>query len=73
MTDKIEFIIENANELDINNRLEILQLIYSSKFSKSISEKGGGCQINLSDLDQEIIDKIHEFITKQLEEQSLDF
>jgi hypothetical protein len=73
MTDKHDFIIENANELDINNRLEILQLIYSSKFSKSISEKGGGCQINLHDLDQEIIDKIHEFITKQLDEQSLDF
>jgi hypothetical protein len=73
MTDKVEFIHDNANELGIEDRREILQLIHNSKFSKSISEKGAGCAINLGDLDQQIIDKIHEFITKQLEEQSLDF
>jgi hypothetical protein len=71
--EKQDFILDNVNELGIEDRREILQLIHSSKFSKSISEKGGGCQINLSDLDQELIEKIHEFITKQLDEQSLDF
>jgi hypothetical protein len=71
--DKLDFIIENVNELDINDRREILQMIHSSKFSKSISEKGGGCQINLGNLDQQIIDKIYDFITQQLEQQTLDF
>jgi hypothetical protein len=73
MTDKIEFILENVNELGIEDRLKILQMIHSSEFSTCISEKGSGCAVNLGDLDQPIIDKIHEFITKQLEEQSLDF
>jgi hypothetical protein len=68
-----DFILDNVNELDINNRLKILQMIHSSKFSKSISEKGGGCAVNLGDLDQELIDEIHEFITEQIALQALDF
>jgi hypothetical protein len=73
MSDRLTFVIDNANELPIDSRRDLLQIIYSSKFRKAINEKGSGCQINLANLSQSIIDELYDFIILQLEELKLDF
>jgi hypothetical protein len=73
MDDKIKYIFDNVNHLELEYRRHILQMIYSSKFKSAIKEKGNGCQIRLSDLDEDIVNEIHEFVTKKIEDQSFDF
>lgn len=60
------FIIENSNELTMEDRRELLQIIYNSQFRNKISEKGGGVQIKLDDLSHTIIDRLYSIILSKL-------
>ena len=72
-TVKESFIFDNINDLLIDDRKDILQIIYNSQHRSSISEKGNGVQIKLSDLSQPIIEKIYTTIIKKLQDQSINF
>ena len=70
---KKTFISENSNELSIEDRRELLQIIYNSQFRSKISEKGSGVQIKLDDLSQNIIDKLYLTISAKLNDSSIRF
>jgi hypothetical protein len=70
---KQAFIFDNSNDLPIEDRREILQIVYNSQFRSKIKEKGGGVQIKLCDLTQPIIDKMYVTIVMKLNEQTIDF
>jgi hypothetical protein len=67
------FIYENSNELSLEDRRELLQIIYNSQFRNKISEKGSGVQIKLDELSQSIIDKLYTTIVAKLNNNSLQF
>ena len=70
---KESFIFDNINDLLIDDRKDILQIIYNSKHRSSLKEKGNGVQIKLSDLSPSIIEKIYTTIIKKLQDQSITF
>ena len=70
---KKSFIFDNINELSIDDRRELLQIIYNSKFRNIINEKGGGVQIKLDELSNIIIDKLYLHVLTKLNEQTTDF
>ena len=71
LNDKITFITDNINELMIQDRRNILQIIYNSSLRSKLKEKGGGTQIKVQDLTDNIIEKIYDIIIKKLDEQKL--
>jgi len=70
---KKEFIFDNSNDLPIDDRREILQIVYNSQFRNKLKEKGDGVHIKLDDLAQPIIDKMYVTIIMKLNEQAIDF
>ena len=70
---KKTFIYENSNDLPIEDRRELLQIIYNSQFRNKISEKGSGVQIKLDDLSHGIIDKLYSTIVAKLNTNSIQF
>jgi len=66
MSHRIRYILDNTNELMLQDRVHILQLIFNSPFRNKLKEKGNGTQIRLSDLSDELLEKIHEFIFKKI-------
>lgn len=72
-TVKKTFIFDNSNELPIEDRREILQIVYNSQFRCKLNEKGGGVQIKLDDLSQPILDKLYVTIVMKLQNQIIDF
>jgi hypothetical protein len=68
---KETFICDNINELNIQQRKEILQIIYDSSCKDLLKEKGNGTQIKISSLTDNLKNKIHEFIVKHLDSESL--
>ena len=70
---KESFIFDNINDLLIDDRKDILQIIYNSQHRSILNEKGNGVQIKLSDLSQPIIEKIYRTIIKKLQDQSIIF
>lgn len=70
---KKSFIFDNSNELTIDDRRELLQIIYNSKFRNTIKEKGGGVQIKLDELSNVIIDKLYLHISSKLTDQNNEF
>lgn len=71
--EKKAFIFDNSNDLPIDDRRELLQIIYNSQFRSKLKEKGGGVQIKLDDLSIPIINKLYVTIVKKLNEQHMDF
>ena len=69
MSSKLVFITDNINEVMIQDRREILQLIYNSPSRSKLKEKGGGTQIKLDDLSDILVDKIYNLIQNKLSEQ----
>lgn len=64
----IVYINDNINELRLNFRIEVLQMIlYSNIDDEKIVEKGSGCSIKFADLDQSLIKNIYNFIYKKIE------
>ena len=70
---KKAFIFDNSNDLPIDDRREILQIVYNSQFRNKLKEKGDGVHIKLDDLSQPIIDKMYVTIIMKLNEQTIDF
>jgi hypothetical protein len=70
---KESFIFDNINDLPIDDRKDILQIIYNSQYRDKLNEKGNGVQIKISDLSQAIIDKIYITIINKLNDQTIDF
>jgi hypothetical protein len=65
---KIRFICENINDLRKNFRKEILQIMLGSQIPESkIYEKGGGTQIKIIDIPNELINTIYNYIGKKIE------
>jgi hypothetical protein len=71
MTSKLIFITDNINEVMVQDRREILQLIYNSPSRSKLKEKGGGTQIKLGDLSDPLVDKIYNLIQDKLTEQKI--
>lgn len=71
MSKQISFITDNINELLVQNRREILQMIYNSPSRSKLKEKGGGTQIKISELSDELINKILDFIKIKISEQTI--
>lgn len=65
-TAKIDYIYDNINNINIEDRLTILKIIYDSKFKNKIHEKGDGCQIKLNLLPADIINKIYKTILEKI-------
>lgn len=71
MSNKLIYIIDNINEIMVQDRREILQIIYNSPSRSKLKEKGGGTQIKITDLSQSLIEKIYSIIKIKLEEQKI--
>lgn len=71
MNNKITFITDNINELMINDRRNILQIIYNSPLRSKLKEKGGGTQIKIDDLTDDMIINIYDLISDKLIEQKI--
>lgn len=65
------FICDNINDLNIEYRKDILQMIYNSPFKNKIKEKGGGTQVKIEDISNTLINKIYMFIVQKINEQKL--
>jgi hypothetical protein len=64
----ILYINDNVNELKLNHRKDVLQMIMGSEIDDDkIVEKGNGTQIKFSDIDSELIQSIYNFIYNKLE------
>lgn len=62
------FISDNINEISIDDRKDILYLLYNSCHREKLKEKGNGTQIKMKDLADEMIDKIYDLINKKIKE-----
>ncbi len=64
----ILYICDNINELKLNNRKEILQMIiYSSIDPEKIIEKGNGTQVKISDINDTLLKNIYNYIHNKFE------
>jgi hypothetical protein len=63
------FILDNINELQLQDRREILQMVYNSASRSKLKEKGSGTQINLEDISDILIEKIYTLMNEKLNEQ----
>ncbi len=64
----ILYISDNVNELKINHRKELLQIIIGADIdSNRIVEKGNGTQIRFADMDSQLIYTIYNYIYNKLE------
>ena len=66
------FITDNVNELLIHDRREILQMIYNSQSRSKLKEKGGGTQIKLDELSEQLTEKIYNSIVQKLANQKIE-
>jgi hypothetical protein len=76
MTDilsKESFICDNINDLTIQFRKDILQMIYNSQFRNKLKEKGNGTQIKVDDLPTQLTDNIYTFMIQKLNDQKITF
>jgi hypothetical protein len=58
---ELEYIRQTMESMDKYNQVEILKLIYESN-KKCINENKYGIHINMTELSNEIIDKLNEYI-----------
>ena len=64
-SEKLELILDTINDLMLDDRKDILYMIYNSPLRDKLREKGNGSQIKISDLTTTMIDKIHEKIIEK--------
>ena len=63
---KGSYIIDNVNELYLNDRKIVLEMIYNSISRCKLNEKGNGTQVNISDLSDILLNNIYTFIQLKL-------
>jgi hypothetical protein len=69
MNAKIEFVLENVNDLAISDRKVILQMVLDSNYGKNLKENGAGSQININHMSNDLINAIFLFIKLKIDEQ----
>jgi hypothetical protein len=67
------YICNNVDELNFQNRKDVLQIIYNSSSQNKITEKGNGSQIKMDDLPTLLVRTIYDFINQKLEIQTIEF
>jgi hypothetical protein len=67
MESKIEYVIENVNDLQIFDRQTVARMIYKS--NSKFKEIGTGLSINENQLSDELICEIYDFIKKKIDDQ----
>ena len=72
MDEKKIYIYENINEIDIEVKKELLQIIYNSDTRDKIIEKGNGVQIKFNDMDDSTIITIYSILKKKIKESTLE-
>lgn len=72
LIEKQIYIYENINDIDIEVKKELLQIIYNSNTKDKIIEKGNGVQIKFDDIDESIIITIHNILKKKIKENKLE-
>lgn len=72
LSDKMAYICDNINDLDIQYRKDILQMIYNTPDKDKIYEKGNGSQINLNQLPAHLVTSIYTFAYRKMQEQMID-
>lgn len=68
-----DYIIENINELNIYDRIEIIQILYNSIARAKLVEKGSGTQIKISDIPDDILLNIETLIKQKMDAQLIKF
>ncbi len=64
----ILYIYDNINELKVNHRKEVLQIILGADIDpEKVVEKGNGTQIKFADMDAVLLQKIYNYIYNKLE------
>ena len=63
------YIIDNVNELYLNDRKIVLEMIYNSISRCKLNEKGNGTQVNISDLSDILLNNIYTFIQLKIDEE----
>lgn len=66
------YIYNNINEIDIDVRKELLQIIYNSDVKDKIVEKGNGVQIKFDDINNSIISTLYNILKKKIKENTLE-
>lgn len=66
---KGSYIIDNVNELYLNDRKIVLEMIYNSISRCKLNEKGNGTQVNISDLSDILLNNIYTFIQLKIDEE----
>jgi hypothetical protein len=66
------FIYENINDIDIEVKKELLQIIYNSDTKNKIIEKGNGVQIKFDDIDVSVIITLYDILKKKIKENKLE-
>lgn len=64
----INYINDNINDLKLNHRREVLQIITYNIPSNKIIEKGSGTQIKFSDIDYNTLYRIYNFMYNKLDQ-----
>ena len=71
ITTYVGYIQKNISELNVNERIVILQTILNSSIDeKKIQEKGNGTQVKFRDLEPELIEEIYNYIIEKVQEKT---
>jgi hypothetical protein len=71
INDKVTFITDNINEIILSDRRAVLQMIYNSPIRNKLKEKGGGTQVKIDDLSNDMINNLYHLIMRKLNEQKV--
>jgi hypothetical protein len=67
------YVCNNVDELNFQNRKDVMQIIFNSSSKDSITEKGNGSQVKMDNLPDMLIRTIYDFIKQKLEAQTTEF
>lgn len=66
------YLYYNINDIDVEAKKELLQIIYNSNSKNKIIEKGNGVQIKFDDIDDSTIITLHSILQKKINENKLE-
>lgn len=68
---KQQLIFDNINELCIQDRISMIQIIYNSSDRSMLKEKGNGIQIKLTTISHNVLNSLYILLIRKLKEQHL--
>jgi|SaaInlV_165m_DNA_2_1040747.scaffolds.fasta_scaffold204462_1 hypothetical protein len=69
---KKQYVVDNINEMVLEDRVEIVQMIFNSPHRNNLKEKGNGTQIKLKDISDSLINQLYNYIYQKLSENEND-